>query len=96
MKFTIEFSIYAFETYDSITEQIELRWGSKILNEFEQRVLKILSAIQQSPLMFPAVNNEENLRKALIHGNCSVYYEVKTTEIEILFFWDNRQDPIFL
>ena len=46
--------------------------------------------------MFKALSQNENIRKALIHKNCSMFYEIKGHAIMILFFWDNRQDPIFL
>jgi len=94
MKYSIEFSIYAFETYDAITDQLEARWGSKILSDFEERVVKILATIQDSPFLFKAIDKDEKIRKSVIHANCSVFYEIKQTEVEILFFWDNRQDPI--
>jgi hypothetical protein len=94
MKFTVEFSIYAFETYDSIADQVEARWGYKVLSYFEERVAEVLTKIQESPFMFPAIGKDQKIRKSVIHGNCSVFYEVKLAEVEILFFWDNRQDPI--
>src|ERR1700761_244907 len=95
MKYAIEFSVYAFETYDAITYQVENRWGSKILNDFENRVIEVLTTIQISPFIYQAVDRDENIRKCVIHHNCSVFYQIKEAEIEILFFWDNRQDPIF-
>ena len=95
MKFTIEFSIYAFETYDSIADQVEARWGHKVLTDFEERVVEILTKIQESPFIFPAIGKNQRIRKSVIHGNCSVFYEIKSAEIEVLFFYDNRQDPIF-
>jgi hypothetical protein len=94
MKYGIEFSIYAFETYDAITDQLEARWGSKILSDFEGRVTEILTKIQESPFIFQAIDKDQRIRKGVIHGNCSVFYEIKQTEVEILFFWDNRQEPI--
>lgn len=95
MKYDIEFSIYAFETYDSITDQVEERWGFKILNDFEKRVVVVLEKIQESPFVFPAIDEGQRIRKCVIHGNCSVFYEVKENQVEILFFLDNRQDPVF-
>ncbi|MES2426316.1 MAG: hypothetical protein V4560_05055 [Bacteroidota bacterium] len=95
MKYSIEFSIYAFETYDSITDQVEARWGYKVLNDFEERVTEILTKIQESPFIFQAIDKDQRVRKSVIHGNCSVFYEIKQTTVEILFFWDNRQDPMF-
>jgi hypothetical protein len=44
--------------------------------------------------MFKSATENPNIRKGLIHKNCSVFYEVKTDQIEVLFFWDKRQEPI--
>ena len=37
---------------------------------------------------------DPNIRIALIKKLSSVFYEVKPDKIEVLFFWDNRQEPI--
>jgi plasmid stabilization system protein ParE len=94
--FTLKFSRQAKETYAAIQSQLYNRWGQTVLKKFELKTIKTLDSILQSPLMFKSVTNNPNIRKGLIHKNCSVFYEVKPAEIEVLFFWDNRQDPIIL
>ncbi|MFD0793336.1 type II toxin-antitoxin system RelE/ParE family toxin [Mucilaginibacter litoreus] len=94
MKYSVVFSSNALETYYLILEQLEIRWSAKIAEEFEQRVVKVVNIIQESPFVYQSVNDKSNIRKGYIHGNCSVLYEVKEDQIEILLFWDNRQDPI--
>ena len=42
-----------------------------------------------------AETNIFGVRKATITKQTSVLYQVSKTHIEILFFWDNRQDPVF-
>jgi len=96
VSYTLTFSRQAKETYAAIQLQLCNRWGQTVLEKFERKTVKTLDSILQSPLMFKSVMDTPNIRKGLIHKNCSVFYEVKTSEIEILFFWDNRQDPIFL
>lgn len=96
MKFEVFISDRANETFDYIREQLESKWSDKIALEFEQKVVRILDLIKISPFMFKALSQNENIRKALIHKNCSMFYEIKGHAIIILFFWDNRQDPIFL
>jgi len=93
---TLTFSRQAKETYAAIQSQLYNRWGQVVLEKFERKTVKTLDLILQSPLMFKSMPDHPTIRKGLIHKNCSVFYEVKTTEIEVLFFWDNRQDPIFL
>jgi len=93
---TLTFSRQAKETYAAIQSQLNSRWGQSVVEKFEKKTVKTLDLILQSPFMFKSITDNPNIRKGLIHKNCSVFYEVKATEIEILFFWDNRQDPIIL
>jgi len=95
MGLDIIFSDEATETFESIGQQIQVRWNEKEVNEFRKRAYNVVEIISKFPLIFPAVNNIENTRKAFVHKNCSMFYRVSDTYIEILFFWDNRQDPIF-
>ncbi len=96
MIYEIIYSERAIETFDAISNQIYERFGSKQVIIFEQSTIKTLDAIRKSPFIFQALESNPNVRKGFIHRNCSVLYEVKPLQIEILFFWDNRQDPLFL
>jgi len=96
MPLDVIFSDRAHDTFDSIGEQIRIRWGEQGVNEFRKRTYKLIAVISRSPFMSPPVNGIENTRKAFVHKNCSMFYFVGDNYIEILFFWDNRQEPIFL
>lgn len=96
MQFNVVFSDESIDTFESIGEQIQARWGEKEVNEFRKRAYKVVEIIGKFPFIFQAVRETENVRKAFIHKNCSMFYAVSSDYIEILFFWDNRQDLIFL
>jgi plasmid stabilization system protein ParE len=96
MHFDVIFSDEANDTFESIGQQIGAKWGEKEVKEFRKRAYKVTEIISKFPLIFQAVNKTQNVRKAFIHKNCSMFYLVRDTYIEVLFFWDNRQDPIFL
>ncbi|HEY2584076.1 MAG TPA: type II toxin-antitoxin system RelE/ParE family toxin [Mucilaginibacter sp.] len=96
MHFNVVFSDEANDTFESIGEQIRAKWGDNEVYEFRKRVYKVAEIISNFPMIFQGVSNTENIRKAFIHKNCSMFYRVDNTYIEVLFFWDNRQDPIFL
>jgi plasmid stabilization system protein ParE len=96
MNYDLKYSPEAFETFDNITEQINARWGDKYVDEFKHRSVKMIETIRESPFAFQSINGNNNVRRCVIHKNVSVFYEVKDTSIDILFFWDNRQDPIFM
>jgi len=94
MTYTIVFSLHAIDSFDSIKSQIHQKWGDKEVIKFEKRTLNILDIISKSPLVFQAIRQSPNIRKGFIHKNCSMFYEVKRGQVEILFFWDNRQEPV--
>jgi len=96
VSYRLVFTKQAKETYAAIQSQLYSRFGQSVLTKFELKTVKTLDSILSSPLMFKSVADNPNMRKGLIHKNCSVFYEVKADRIEILFFWDNRQDPILL
>jgi plasmid stabilization system protein ParE len=96
MIYSVIYSPIALDTFDEITKQLNNRWGSKYVDEFEQRAIKVIETIRTSPFIFQSIESNENVRKGFIHKNCSIFYAVRETTIEILFFWDNRQDPIFI
>ena len=93
MHFEVIFSDEADDTFKSIGEQIMTKWSEK---EFRGRAYKVAEIISKFPLIFQAVNKAQTVRKAFVHKNCSMFYRVGDTYIEVLFFWNNRQDPIFL
>lgn len=92
--FIIVFSEEANSTFKDIQEQILNRFGDKEAVIFEKKVLKTLNLITKFPYSFELLNNVPNVHKGFIHKNCSVFYQVQESQIEVLFFWDNRQKPI--
>lgn len=95
MIYQVIYSDRAVETFDIIKEQVNSKWGQKHAEIFEQRILQIINLIKLSPFVFESVNKDYNLRRCVIHKNCSMFYEVNSFQIIIHFFWDNRQKPLF-
>lgn len=93
--FEIVFSEKANSTFLSIQEQLLERWGDDVVIEFEKRTLKIIETISVSPFIYQSTEINLSVRKAVIHKNCSLFYKVSEQKVVLLFFWDNRQEPIF-
>ncbi|ACU03310.1 hypothetical protein Phep_1092 [Pedobacter heparinus DSM 2366] len=94
MSHPISVSKTALETFETIRNQIRERLGKKAVEDFERNTIKILTLIQQSPYMYKETELNPNIRKGLIKKVSSVFYEIKSDRIEVLFFWDNRQEPM--
>lgn len=88
------FSHHATDTLISIVSFIESKWNADIANKFVEKTYKVIDFISIHPYMFQATQ-VENVRKAVITKQTSVVYKIYPDHIEILFFWDNRQDAVF-
>lgn len=95
MSFPVRFSTQAAETYDAIIAQLNIRWGTKFVERFEQQVTQTIGLISASPTLYALADFGMDVRRCVLHKNCSMFYRVYETHITILYFWDNRQAPLF-
>ncbi|MFI5137274.1 MAG: type II toxin-antitoxin system RelE/ParE family toxin [Sphingobacteriales bacterium] len=72
---------------------IKIKWGDKVAEKFVEKAYRVLDTIAQQPYLFKAYQGND-VRKGLINKHTSVIYRVLQNRIEVLFFWDNRQEPI--
>lgn len=96
MSLPLVISETAYITFESICVQIHERLGAKALSDFKKNTIKTLELISNSPFLYKETEFDPNIRQGLIKKLSSVFYEIKSDRIEILFFWDNRQEPMFL
>lgn len=82
------------ETLQSVYEFILNKFGSRSADKFASKADKIITLISEQPFMFRTFPLDENIRIALITRQCSLFYRVTEASVYLLFFWDNRQDPI--
>jgi plasmid stabilization system protein ParE len=93
MSLEIVFTPKAKDTFISIVSFIQQKWGNRSSEKFIEKTYKILDTISQQPYLFKAYQ-ENDVRKGLITNQTSVVYRIQHDRVEILFFWDNRQDPV--
>ena len=79
-------------TYNNTLESISEKWPAKELKKFVQKTENVLSNISQNPELFPR-SKRKNTRKCVVTRHTSLFYRIKQDEIELVSFWDNRQDP---
>lgn len=92
MKFKIIWSPRSKTEFSDLLDYLESEFGRDIaLNCFED-VESILESISVFPYLFKAYQGQQ-IRRAVIHKNLSIFYVVKSDYIELLSFWDNRRNP---
>jgi plasmid stabilization system protein ParE len=95
MSLEVQWSEEAEFTFDHIVSFIEDHWSTSSSDKFIIKVKKLLITISNQPFLFPE-SGIENVRKAVITKQTSVFYEIYPDKIMLVFFWDNRQDPLFV
>ncbi len=46
--------------------------------------------------MYPIIWEELQIRKCVLHRNYSFFYKAIKHTVVVVYFWDNRQDPLFI
>lgn len=95
MGLAVVFSDVATDMLISIGEFIENKWGVKQTQKFLEKAHKTIGLASEYPYMFKASSLSDDIRIGLISHQTSFYYRIQENEIIILFFWDNRQEPLF-
>lgn len=95
MQYTLSFTPEAEDTFDSLSSQLMERWGERHVLKFEGRVSKALDTLSKTPFIYPVTIEETQIRKCIVHKNCSILYKIEGRNVTVICFWDNRQEPIF-
>jgi len=90
----IIWTLRALKTYFKVSDYLQEAWGDTIVRNFALEVEKVIGEIQVHPKMFEASKRYENVRKGFVTEHNTLFYRIKPRkkEIELLIFWDNRQD----
>jgi len=82
-------------TYFKVLEYLAEAWTKREIQNFVDDTEKILELIAKDPHMFQASKKKKNVRKGLITKYNTLYYRIRPRkkELELITFWDNRQDP---
>ena len=93
MKLEIILTPKAKDTFLATIIFIKLKWGDKSAEKFVNRTYQVLDTIAQQPYLFKAYQGND-VSKGLITKHTSLIYRVLHDRIEVLFLWDNRQEPV--
>lgn len=88
----IVWSLKSIKTYDQIVSFLLSEWGQTSVDNFMDEVDSVLSLISKNPQMFSCSLKNSNVRIGYLTPHISIIYRVKSRIIELILFWDNRQD----
>jgi hypothetical protein len=79
-------------TYAMVIEYLEENWTIKEINNFIDRTDEVVSFIAQNPKQY-LYSKKKKVYRAVVTKQISLYYRVNLNKIELLIFWDTRQNP---
>ncbi len=88
----MRWSTTAKRTYFQIVEYLLEKWTKEEAEGFILRVEKVLEYIQENPFLYPYSKTSDTF-KCVVVKQVSLFYRLKPDQVELLVFWDNRQDP---
>jgi len=78
-----------------LTNHLLEEWNAKVRNEFVNKLTTKINQISSYPKSCPQSENFEGLFKCVVSKQTSFYYRIHIDkqEIEIITFFDSRQNP---
>lgn len=93
MSFEVLYTPTAKVTLNTVYTFIQTKFGKRISFQFLKKAEKTISLIADNPLMFKALTDNSNI--SWIDHKCSLFYRVTDSSIQLLYFWDDQQEPLF-
>jgi plasmid stabilization system protein ParE len=92
MEYRIAWLPRAEKRFDEIINYIKANWSENNAKNFVQYTNQTINLILLNPLLFQE-SSKKGIREALITKHNLLIYKVKKDEIQLLTFFDNRQNP---
>lgn len=92
MEKEIIWSPTAIKSFSKVIDYLQLAWTNQEVFKFVSKTEKVLSLIASNKVKFRSAGVKD-LREVLITKHNLLIYRIKHNRIEILRFYDTRQNP---
>lgn len=94
MAYDIVWSPEARNTYIGVLESINSQWSISEVQAFQTHVNQVLELVRQFPEIYE-YSDHSNAHRCVLSKQVSLFYRVEkeAETIELISFFDNRQDP---
>lgn len=91
MSYPVAWSPRSKITYYNILSYLEEKWTNKEINAFIGRTEEVIEFVKANPFLY-AYSKESDTYKSVLTKQITLFYRVKGDGVELLIFWDTRQD----
>jgi len=79
---------------ENITDYLMYKWGISVVEKFLGRLGRLIAPIAINPRQYPLIQPKLiNIRKCVVTKQNTLFNRIKKNRIEIIRFFDTRQDP---
>lgn len=82
----------AESTFQAVIAYLQSVWSEREIANFIQATQSTIAYIAEHPKMFRKTNRK-NVHEALVTPHNLLIYKVYPTRIDLITFWDTRQNP---
>ena len=93
MTFKIRWSPRAVTDIKSHLDYVEKNWGISTLRELLKRINEVLNTIANNPKLYQSFKKRGNIYRCVVTSQIVLYYRINNDVIELITFWDTRQNP---
>ena len=92
MNYSIRWLPESERTFDKVISYLDEYWSIKEVEKFINRTDQVIDFISRQPKQY-VYSRKKDAYRAVISKQISLFYRISGSEVELLAFWDNRQDP---
>lgn len=95
MALEIFYTDRAKETLSLVYSFVTENFGPVVADKFIKISEAKINLISENPFIYKSSIIDASVRIAFVNKHISLFYQIKENHIYLLFFWDNRQEPLF-
>jgi plasmid stabilization system protein ParE len=93
MNYSVKLTKEAQQNYFEIEKYLLEFFGKQVRNHFKEKLEACLNLIGKNPYLFPFFYETENIRRAVIMPEVSIYYHIiSDEEVHILAILNNKKE----
>ena len=93
MSFKVRWSPRAKADIENHLNYLERNWGQKVTLSLLERIEEILQTISENPELYSFFEEKLSIHRCVVTSQIVLYYRVKEETVELITFWDTRQNP---
>ncbi len=93
MNLRIVWTLKALRTYAMLIDFWQQAYPEQIVEGFYQQVEASLQRLSNMPYLYATAKQRPSVRRCIVNSNTVIYYRVTQQAVELLLFFDTRQDP---